>query len=39
MEKLSTELEQKVIELFKANKIVEAVALVQNELKMGLKIN
>lgn len=37
MEKLSTELEQKVIELIKANKVIEAVTLVQNELKLGLK--
>lgn len=37
MEKLSKELEQKVIELVKANKVIEAVTLVQNELKLGLK--
>lgn len=37
MEKLSVELEQKVIELVKQNKITEAVLLVQTELKLGLK--
>ncbi|NOU18976.1 MAG: hypothetical protein HOO91_15580 [Bacteroidales bacterium] len=39
MEKISDELEQKVIELIKKNKIIEAVAIVQNELKLGLRIS
>ena len=39
MEKLSTELEQKVKVLVKQNKIAEAVLLVQTELKLGLKIS
>lgn len=39
MEKINAELEQKVIELVKKNRIIEAVALVQNELKLGLRIS
>ena len=37
MEKLSAELEQKVKELVKPNKIPEVILLVQTELKLGLK--
>jgi hypothetical protein len=39
MENISAELEQKIIELIKQNKLLEAVAIVQNELKLGLKIS
>lgn len=39
MEKINAELEQKVIALIKQNKLIEAVALVQNELKLGLRIS
>jgi len=37
MENISKELEQKIIELIKQNKSIEAVALVKNELNLGLK--
>jgi len=37
MEKLSLELELKLTELVKQNKIPEAILLVQTELKLGLK--
>lgn len=37
MEKVNTELEKRIKELIAANKLVEAVSLVQNELKLGLK--
>lgn len=37
MEQLNKELEEKVIELVKQNKVVEAVALVQKVLQLGLK--
>ena len=37
MEKISKDLEQKIIELIKANKVIEAITLVQNELKLGLR--
>lgn len=39
MEKISAELEKKIIELVKQNKLIEAVALVHNELKLGLRIS
>ena len=39
MEKISPELEQKIIELVKANKVIEAVTLVQGELQLGLRIS
>jgi hypothetical protein len=39
MEKISPELEQKIIELIKKNKPIEAVALVQKELQLGLKVS
>jgi hypothetical protein len=39
MEEISKELEQKIIELVKQNRLIEAVALVQNELNLGLKIS
>jgi hypothetical protein len=39
MENISPELEKKIIELIRQNKLLEAVALVQNELKLGLKIS
>ena len=37
MDKISKDLEQKIIELVKANKPIEAVTLVHDELKLGLK--
>ena len=37
MDKISKDLEQKIIELLKANKPIEAVTLVHDELKLGLK--
>ncbi len=37
MEKISAELEKKIIELVRQNKIIAAVALLHNELKLGLK--
>jgi ribosomal protein L7/L12 len=37
MEKVSKELEQKIIELVKSNKVIEAITLVQSKLKLGLK--
>ncbi len=37
MEKISEELEKKIIELIKKGSFIEAVALVHNELKLGLK--
>ena len=39
MEKISPELEQKIIELVKAKKMIEAVTLVQEELQLGLRIS
>ncbi len=39
MEKISEELEHKIIELVKQNKLIEAVALVQAELKLGLRLS
>jgi len=39
MEKINAELEQKIIEFIKQNKPIEAIALVQNELKLGLRIS
>lgn len=39
MEEISAELEQKIIALVKQNKVIEAVALVQGELKLGLKVS
>ena len=38
MEKLSKELEKRVLDLLLEDKIVEAVALVNNELSCGLKV-
>ena len=37
MDKISKDLEQRIIELVKANKPIEAVTLVHDELKLGLK--
>ena len=37
MEKISEELEKKIIELVNRGKLIEAVALVHKELKLGLK--
>lgn len=37
MEKLNKKLEEKVVELVKENKVIEAVALVQKVLQIGLK--
>ena len=37
MEKLSKDFEQKIIGLINANKLIEAVALVHDEMKLGLK--
>ena len=37
MEKISAELELKIIELVLQGKVIEAVALVHYELKLGLK--
>jgi hypothetical protein len=37
MGKISSELENKIIEFIKQNKVIEAVALVLKELKLGLK--
>jgi hypothetical protein len=37
MEKISEELEKKIIDLVNQNKLIEAVALVQAELKLGLR--
>jgi hypothetical protein len=39
MEKISPELERKIIELVKQNKIVEAVTIVLKELNLGLRIS
>ena len=39
MKEISAELEQKIIEFIKQNKIFEAVALVQKGLKLGLKVS
>jgi len=39
MEKISAELEQKIIELVKSNKMIEAVTLVQEELQLGLRVS
>lgn len=39
MEKLDKELEEKVKELIKQNKTIEAVTLVQKSLQLGLKIS
>jgi hypothetical protein len=39
MENISIELEKKIIDLVRQNKITAAIALVQNELKLGLKIS
>jgi hypothetical protein len=39
MEKISEELEKKIIDLVKQNKLIEAVALVQEELKLGLRLS
>ena len=39
MEKINTDLENKIKELVAANKFIEAVQLVQNELKLGLKVS
>lgn len=39
MEKISKELEEKIITLVKQNKIVEAVSLVQEELQLGLRMS
>jgi len=37
MDKISKDLEQKIIELVKSNKPIEAVTIVHDELKLGLK--
>ena len=37
MEKINAELEKKIIELIRQCSIIEAIALVKNELKLGLK--
>lgn len=37
MDKINKDLEQRIIELVKANKPIEAVSLVHDELKLGLK--
>lgn len=37
MDKINKDLEQRIIELVKANKTIEAVSLVHDELKLGLK--
>ena len=39
MENISSELEQQIIKLIEQNKVIEAVTLVQNELKLGLKVS
>jgi len=37
MELISSELEKSLVELIKQNKLLEAVALIHNELKLTLK--
>lgn len=37
MDKINKDLEQRIIELVKANKPIEAVSLVHDELELGLK--
>jgi ribosomal protein L7/L12 len=37
MQKLNKDIEQQIIALVKNNKPIEAVSLVHNELKLGLK--
>lgn len=39
MEKISKELEQRIIELLKLNKTIDAINLVQKELQLGLRLS